>query len=56
MAVASRARARAAVVMLRVRAGADKVAVLAAIATSEIESDPKNGSRNAQIPANPIYA
>ena len=56
MAAASRARAHAGAVMLRVRAGADKVAVLAAIATSEIESAPKNDSRSAPIPANPICA
>jgi len=56
MAVASRPRDRAGVVMLRVRAGVVKVAVLAAIATSEIESDPKNGPKSAPIRANLICA
>jgi hypothetical protein len=56
MAAASRPQDRAVVVMLRVRAGADKVAVLAAIATSEIESDPKNGPWSVPIRANPICA
>ena len=52
MAAASGPRERGVVDKLRVRAGADKVVVLAAIATSETRS----ARESAPIPANPICA
>ena len=47
-------RVHAAAVILKIRAAADKVAVLVAIVTSEIGSDPRNGPRSDQRFGSPM--